>query len=1059
MVADRPILHAAALAFAALCACTGEARLAGGAAGPSGPTGPTGPYTVTVHGSATRIQVGTRATFDATVAGTTDQRVLWSVEAAGGHIDPTGVFTASTTPGAYHVRATSAVSATSWGELAITVFAPVKITISPKTASVVVGTTYLFRASVQNATDTTVQWSVSPATGCGSVTTGGLYTAPGTPGLTCTVTAQSHQDLTQTDSATVTTRAAPPATVTHPALLLDATTLARLAAKATANDPAWLALKAECDSFLSGTVSPPSGPVTDLPNIPTSNDYQGLDYLQFAQDAGLCYQVEKTLGNTTLANQYGQKAVAIAMSMTDPARQYGHNDPSGALQLEDDGWSMRTYPMALLYAYDWAYDQFTAAQRSQVVTEINSFIDTYDRGWAYPVITGGQVTGAVFWGGPSGSGTSCSVNANGGGGSGATCTVTRTNGRVSAINITSPGSGYNGTGRNSPMFNIGGATMIPYGGGGSPFSPGTFDSNYYAPYYAVKGFAALLTADDNARAAEYWTDWTTRVHGGIVQPWYAAYRVGGGHPEGFPNYGERAVELMSLPTILVDDVKGTDLIHAAAPYQFPLDALDYMFYATWPSLDFVYDEGVGYYATNPPYGYAQGSFFRYLYGFAKRWGHPRLAQFHRFTKDLLAVRSTSESAAEDFLWWDAGDADAPYNTLPLSYLAQGATQGAGHVFARSDWTTSAVWMAYNGGVYLDNSGQSEEKFGKGGLEVVRGGKPLIVLQQWLNHASSGGDVIYADDFGGNPRLRRYYNTFQVFHIGAPEDTNQMSNQPPAAGSLTGEYGTARTAVTTFDDGGTYVLATSRWLEDEYRNWGGNAHGQCPVASWTRSVLYLRPTSQIVVYDRTGTCYYSTVNAIDQQMVFMTPAAPVANASTPAGTTRYDVTYQSTFMGSITSVLPASADPTVTNVSNLNVNWRIAFRPHGCTATGCSPDPGASLRWLTVIDASTSAANVASAAGLTATGMTGVLLTSPTARTAALFNAGAAGTTVSGTITYSIPPNVPTSHVLSELPAGAHYAITDTAGAIAVTPNAGGTYVSSSKGVLVFRTDASNVVTP
>jgi hypothetical protein len=851
-----------------------------------------------------------------------------------------------------------------------------------------------------------------------------------------------------------------PQTVTHPAILLTPATLAHLAAKATANDPAWLALKAECDSFLSGTVSPPSGPVTDLPNIPTSNDYQGLDYLQFAQDAGLCYQVEKTLGNTTLANQYGQKAVAIAMSLTDPAHQYGHNDPSGALQLEDDGWSMRTYPMALLYAYDWAYDQFTPAQRYEVALEINSFIDTYDRGWAYPIVTDGRVTGAVFRGGPSGSGTSCSVNANGGGGSGAACTVTRTNGRVSAINITASGSGYNGSGSTSPMFNIGGATMIPYGGGGSPFSPGTFDSNYYAPYYAVKGLAALVTGNDNPRVAEYWADWTTRVHGGIVQPWYAAYRVGGGHPEGFPNYGERAVELMSLPALVVRDVTGADIIHQAeAPYRFPLDALDYMFYATWPSLDFVYDEGVGYYATNPPYAYAQGSFFRYLHGFAKRWDHPLLARFHRFTKDVLAVRSTSESAAEDFLWWDASDPDAPYADLPLSYLAQGATQGAGHVFARSDWTTNAVWLGYNGGVYLDNSGQSEEKFGKGGLEVVRGGRPLLVLQQWLNHASSGGDVIYADDFGGNPRLRRYYNTFQVFHIGAAEDTNQMSNQPPAAGSLTGEFGTARTAVTAFDDGGSYVLATSRWLEDEFRAWAGSAHGRCPVASWTRSILYLRPTSQVVVYDRTATCYYSPMTAIDQQVVFMTPAAPVPNASTPAGTTRYDVTYQSTFMGAVTSILPSYATTAVTNVSSLNVNWRIAFRPPTCTASGCGTDPGASLRWLTVIDASTSAATVASASGLTATGMTGVLLAQTGANTAALFNAGDAGTTVAGTITYTIPTGVATRHVLAELPASARYDVASNGGTgvITVTPSAGGARVTSSRGVLAFGTDASGVV--
>jgi hypothetical protein len=904
-----------------------------------------------------------------------------------------------------------------------------------------------------------------------ALATGATYSVtvaqqPTSPAQTCTVyggtgtVATSAVASVWVSCATQTTGGTTSPSATHPALV-SAATLAALVAKANAGDPAWLALQAECAALDGGTVSPPSGPVTDLPNLPTSNDYQGLDYLRFGVDTALCYQVERARGNAASADRYGAKLVAIAMSLTDPAHQYGHNAPASALQLEDDGWSMRTYPMALLHAYDLGYELFTPAQRAAIANALDSFIDTYDRGWAYPVITDGRVTGAVLWYGPSGSGTDCAVDANGGGGSGATCAVTRTNGRVTAIEITTPGSGYVGTGSHTPYFRIGGVSTIPYGGGGAPFSSGTFDSNYYAPYYAVKALTALLTADSNPRATEYWSDWVTRVHGGIVQPWYAAYRAGGGWHEGFQNYGERAVQLMSLPATVIADVTGTDLVNdAAAPYRFPLDSIDYMFYATWPSLDFVFDEGLGYAATNPPSGYAQGSYFRYLYGFGKRWSHPRLAQFHQFVKDVLAVRSTSESAADDFVYWSASDPDASYASLPLSYLAQGPTQGAGHVFARSDWTRDAVWLGFEGGVYLNNSGQGEEKYGKGGLEVVRGGKPLIVLEQWLNHHASGENTIYQHDYA-DPRVRDLYNTFQVFHLGAAEDTNQMAVLPPRVG-LTADYGSgylpagARTRVSVFDDGGSYLLATSRYLEDEYRPWAGGASGACPVASWTRSLLFLRATSQIVVYDRTATCAWSTANAVDQQLVFMTPAAPVLTAQSPAvsGTTRYDVTYGGTFMGSVISVLPAAAAPSFTDIGNLSTAWRIAFRPPGCSAAGCSPDPGPSLRWLTVLDVNASPGAVANASSLTATGMTGVLLQQAGGNAVALFNAGAAGTTVSGAIGYAIPAGVATRHVLSELPASVRYAVTTAAGAVTVTPDAGGAFTSSSRGVLTFTTDAA-----
>ncbi len=872
----------------------------------------------------------------------------------------------------------------------------------------------------------------------------------------------------------------------HPEFILNSSTLTALAAKANAGDPTWKALKATCDAYRSGKVGTPDETPGDRPDIPTSNNYQGSDYLEFAQDFGECYQIEKRLGNPSLAEEYGGKLVAIANALTDRAHQSSHNDPNGSFQTEDDGYSIRNYPMALLYAYDWGYELLSSAQRTAIINELNSFIDTWDRGWAYPKVSGGVITGSVLWYGPKGVGNSCKVTD--GGGNGATCAVTRnSNGFVISVQITSGGSNYNGTGPDSPYFTIGGKSAIPYGGGYLPFNPGTFDSNYYAAYYAVKALTALVTADNNPRAAEFWKDWFTRVHGKLVQPWYGAYRVGGGWPEGFQNYGEQATRLMSLPTIAVNDIKGIDLIHASGtPYSFPLDSVDYMIYATWPSLDYVYDEGHSYNWNGPGSvepGYAQAPFYKYLYGFAKRWNWSKTAQFHKFAEEVIASTtakwgkdySFAVDEANDFLWWTPADSDADYRTLPLSYLAQGATQGAGHVFARSDWSTSALWLGYNGGAYLDDGGQSEEKFGKGGLELVRGSKPLLVNpMNWIMREGSKGESNAYGDYGGNRNKERaYYNTFQIFQVptsgwSTPQDTNQIQGTPPVLpGMIPGSfydagqnsYAAQRTAVTAFEDGSSFVMATSRYLEGQFREWDNSENGRCPVAGWTRQVVYLRPTNQVIVYDRTSTCHYSTLSVVDQQIAFHTPAKPVLEAQSPvvAGTTRYDVTYGGTFMGSVISLLPANAAVTGRDLDGGSTVWRITVRPPTCTSGGCSTDPGASLRWLTVLDANTSSAAVANASTLTATGMTGALLKGASSNSVVLFNGGAAGTTVNGAISYSIPTGVLTSHVLSELPASTHYSISDAGGTFTITPKGEGNFVTSANGVLAFQSNASGNV--
>ena len=87
--------------------------------------------------------------------------------------------------------------------------------ITPASPTVTVGTTQQFNATVGGGIANTLTWFVDNLPGgngtVGTITSGGLYTAPGTPG-SHTIKATSTEDATQTRSTPVTVVAAPVAT-------------------------------------------------------------------------------------------------------------------------------------------------------------------------------------------------------------------------------------------------------------------------------------------------------------------------------------------------------------------------------------------------------------------------------------------------------------------------------------------------------------------------------------------------------------------------------------------------------------------------------------------------------------------------------------------------------------------------------------------------------------------------------------------------------------------------------------------------------------------------------
>lgn len=176
---------------------------------------PTTPAQVTVslNQSTVNIAVGAATQFTATVKGTSNTAVTWSVDGVTkgnstvGTITAAGFYTAPSQPGAHTVMAASVAQASSTAKASVTVVNGT--TISPTTATLDGSSsqTQQFTASVTASSNTAANWSVDNIPGgnssVGMISASGVYTAPGAAG-THTITATSAADASSAASAAVT---------------------------------------------------------------------------------------------------------------------------------------------------------------------------------------------------------------------------------------------------------------------------------------------------------------------------------------------------------------------------------------------------------------------------------------------------------------------------------------------------------------------------------------------------------------------------------------------------------------------------------------------------------------------------------------------------------------------------------------------------------------------------------------------------------------------------------------------------------------------------------------
>lgn len=133
---------------------------------------------------------------------------VWTVSPAGsGSITSAGLYTA---PAHITTAQTASVIATdeynsAYSEVATVTLSPASVSVSPAAPTMFGGQQQQFSAAVANSTNTSVTWSITPATGAGVLTAAGLYTAPAEIGSasTVTITATSKYDPTLSGSATI----------------------------------------------------------------------------------------------------------------------------------------------------------------------------------------------------------------------------------------------------------------------------------------------------------------------------------------------------------------------------------------------------------------------------------------------------------------------------------------------------------------------------------------------------------------------------------------------------------------------------------------------------------------------------------------------------------------------------------------------------------------------------------------------------------------------------------------------------------------------------------------
>ena len=299
------------------------------------------------------VHTASTGSFTATVTGTPNTAVEWSLTGAGCSGSSCGTLSTSSlsavytaplvapSPASVNVVATSMADPSKSALSDVTIMPVVVVTVTPASTSVVTGATQQLTASVVGTSNTAVTWTVQgggcSALACGTIDSNGLYTAPSAVPSpdTVTVTATSSADPSKTASTSVAiysssaTNAIDGLTIptSHPRLFWNAAKLAKAQQWWTGN------------GFTPNSTNPsPFDP------------YDTLFACEMANNQSWCN---------------AQINWAVNLSETSCYQSVGCD-------------SMRVYGEAVMLTYDWLYAQMTPAQRTTIINNWNTWQNYLD---------------------------------------------------------------------------------------------------------------------------------------------------------------------------------------------------------------------------------------------------------------------------------------------------------------------------------------------------------------------------------------------------------------------------------------------------------------------------------------------------------------------------------------------------------------------------------------------------------------------------------------------------------------------------------------------------------
>jgi hypothetical protein len=319
---------------------------------------------------------------------------------------------------------------------------------------------------------------------------------------------------------------------------------------------------------------------------------------------------------------------------------------------------------------------------------------------------------------------------------------------------------------NQAVWNVWHPEEASWGGVTHPWSGWSIDdpvNNYYFSFLRATLLLGLATYEENPEAPGWVEQFrTTKIELQLV-PRYEAELVGGGSREG-TGYGVAMAGLFRLYDIWQ---KSTGEPIAGLTTHAEL-SIAHMVHSVVPTLDRI--APIGDHARD-----STAALFDYHRDYLLALGalYPELPTTQA-SRTLLAESSVPEMGQgfmrfSDFLFDPTGAATAPLGSLYPAYRAE----GAGHIFARSDWTGGATWIGLIAGAYA----QSHAHHDQGSLLLFQG-EWLAYDSNILSHSGirneeelhnlvrveSGGDVVRMIEGSPPADLRALSDDAEVFYF-------------------------------------------------------------------------------------------------------------------------------------------------------------------------------------------------------------------------------------------------------------------------------------------------------